>query len=357
MRAKPIAVVAGLAIALTASSPAIAAPWDGNIFDFGLGTQWRLGSNFEIGDVDLGSTAVGFTQPASTSGVYTDIWDTGLDMNVVSTVAGISADYDCTGTAADIDISTSGDDLVIACQVDWDEPTNAAVNVRGEIRIYGPDGDLFRYTLAIQNSSNADISDFTVRTFTDWGSDGDIWDYQNFDTGVLALPALADDGNAAKLRSVDSNWVVNYTGGNAPGSLAWGNNNGTVDVGLSDTVGDYFSTETDTFTVAAGETVYLVYFTGWDPANLISLSFDRSWVGDNGDLASSAVADAATEFDSFSGRLTRGLPADANVLNWTPATEAEGLATTGADNVSIWAGLGLLVAGVAGRAIRRRVRA
>lgn len=361
MRTKLLAVLAGSAIALSASSPAVAATWDGNDFGFGLGVRWELGSDFEMDDVYLGSTVLGFSQPYG-SGVYTDIWDGALDMNVASIAAGIDSDYDCTGTASDIDISTVDGDVVISCQADWDEPTNADVNIRGEMRIYGPDGDLVRHTLAIENTSTSDITDFVVSTNTNWGSDGDIWAYQNYDASVLAVPAPDASGNADKLESVASNWLVNYSDEDAPGSVAWGNDEGSVDVVLVATDDDDVDTQTDTFTVGAGETVYLVYFLGWDPANLIELAYmgdgDGEYVtaGDE-DLASAAVAEAAVEFNSFSGRLTRGLPAGANVLNWTPATEAEGLATTGADNVSIWAGLGLLVAGVAGRAIRRRVRA
>ena len=362
MRTKLLAVLAGSAIALSASSPAVAATWNGNDFDFGLGTEWGLNSTFYIDVVDLGSTAVGFTQPY-TNGEYTDIWDHALKIRVTSTAAGLAdRNYDCTGNSSDIDISTVDADLVISCQADWDEPTNADINIRGEMRIYGPDGDLVRYTLAIENTSTSDITDFVVSTQTNWGSDGDIWAYQNFDASVLAVPAIANSANAEKLRSVDSNWAVNYSDEDPPGSLAWGNNDGSVDVGLSTTSGDNWATETETFTVAAGETVYLVYFTGWDPATLIELGYtDSGSVGyansGDEDLVAAAVAESAVEFDSFSGRLKRGLPADANVVNWAPAPDPEGLAPTGADNLSIWAGLGLLVAGVAGRAIRRRVRA
>lgn len=39
MRTKILAMIAGSAIALTASSPAVAAPYDGNDFNFGLGTS------------------------------------------------------------------------------------------------------------------------------------------------------------------------------------------------------------------------------------------------------------------------------------------------------------------------------
>lgn len=279
-------------------------------------------------------------------------------MSVRSTTAGFDGTYDCTQTNSDIDIAVDGDDVVIMCLENWDELVTPDIEIHGEIRIYGIDGDLVRYTLEIHNSSNSDITDFKVRTNTNWGSDGDIWAYQNYDANVLAVPAVEAESNAEKLREVDSNWAVNYPGRDAPGSLAWGNNAGSVDVGLWLTSGDNFETETEEFTVQAGETVYLAYFTGWDPANLISLGYlDNEYATDGDeDLAAAAVAEAAVEFDSFSGRLTRGLPANANVLNWAPAPESEGLAPTGVDNWSVWAGLGLLVAGVAGRAIRRRER-
>lgn len=320
-----------------------------------------MDSDFIIEDVYLGSSAEDFAQPV-VNGVYTDIWDVALEIYVASTTAGVDSNYDCTGSSSDIDISTVGADLVISCQADWDEPTNADVNIRGEIRIYGPAGDLVRYTLAIENTSDSDITDFVVTNDTDWGSDGDIWAYQNYDATILAVPAAEDDANAAKLESVGSNWLVNNSDQDAPGSLAWGHEDGSVDVVLVETDGDYVSAQTDTFTVRAGETVYLVYFTGWDPATLVALAYEGDGYGEyvtagDEDLASAAVAAAAVEFETFSGRLTLGLPADANVLNWAPAPDAEGLAATGSDNVSMWAGLALLVAGVAGRIIRRRVRA
>lgn len=294
----------------------------------------------------MGTFALGFVQPAVT-GIFTDIWDTGLTMSVVSPTVGINDTYDCTTNSSDIDLTTDDDDLVITCLENWSVLPTPDVEVNGEIRIFGPNGALVRYTLEIQNLSSSDITDFEVATYTNWGSDGDIWAYQNYDSAVLAVPAPDLSTNAAALQTVDSNWVVNYS-----------DDDGSVNVDLVETNSDTFRTRTDVFTVGAGETVHLVYFNGWDPATLIELGYVQFYAatGDE-DLASAAVADAAEEFDSFSGRLTRGLPADANVLNWAPAPDAEGLAATGSDNVSMWAGLALLVAGVAGRIIRRRVRA
>ena len=368
MRMKLVALLAGSAIALTAAIPAAATPWDDNGFDFGLGTSWELDTDFTIDDVDLGTTALGFVQPYS-DGIYTDIWDGGLEMELESTTAGIDSAYDCTDTASDIDIALEDDDVVITCLENWADLTTPDLEVSGEIRIYGSDGDLVRYTLEIHNASTSDITDFQVRSNTDWGSDGEIWAYQNFDAGVLAVPAPEANSNAEDLQSVDSNWVVNFSDEDAPGSLAWGNDGGLVNVDLVETDGDYFGTESDTFTVAAGETVYVVYFTGWDPASLIELGYegdgDGEYVNDGDeDLASTAVAENAVEFDSFSGRLIAGLPAGANVINWGPIPEdevlepeAEDLAATGADTSSLWAGLGLLIAGVAVVAVRRRSRA
>lgn len=361
MRTKLLAIIAGSAIALTAAPPAVAATWDGNAFDFGLGKNWDLASNFIIQDVGLGSTSVDFTQPASNVD-RTNVWDYALQIGVRSATAGIAERtyYEC--PLANIDISMDADDLVISCEADWDAPGNSDIKIRGNMRIFGPDGDLIRYTLEIKNDSNSAITDFTGYPYGEWGSDAAIWAYQNYDSDVLAVPALEDDANAALLNSLDSNWVVNYSTVHPPSSIAWGHNSASVDTFLWFLDGAEYYLETDTFTVGAGETVYLAAFASWDPANLNAISYQGEEYASAGDedLAAAAVASTAVEFDSFSGRLTRGLPAGANVLNWgivPDQDEDEKLAVTGADNWSIWAGLGLLVAGVAGRAIRRRVRA
>jgi hypothetical protein len=365
MRTKLLAVLAGSAIALTSASPAVAAPWDGNGFDFGLGKNWDLASNFIIQDVGLGATSVDFTQPASNVD-RTNVWDYALQIGVRSVTAGITERtyYECIEPLANIDISMDADDLVISCEADWDAPDNSDIKIRGNMRIFGPDGDLIRYTLEIKNDSNSDITDFTGFPYGEWGSDAAIWAYQNFDSDVLAVPAMEDDANAALLNSVDSNWVVNYSTVHPPSSVAWGHNSASVDAFFWFLDGAEYYLETDTFTVGAGETVYLVAFASWDPANLNAISYQGEEYANkgDGDLAAAAVASTAVEFDSFDGRLTRGLPEGANVINWgivqnQDDDQDEKLAPTGADNWSIWAGLALLVAGVAGRAIRRRVRA
>lgn len=365
MRTKLIATLAGSAIALTAASPAVAATWDGNGFDFGLGKNWDLSTNFIINDVGLGSTSVDFTQPASNVD-RTDVWDYALQIGVSSATAGIAGTtyYGCVEPLANIDISMEADDLVISCEADWDVPNNSDIKIRGNMRIFGPDGDLIRYTLEIKNNSNSDITDFKGFPYGEWGSDAAIWAYQNYDSAVLAVPALEDDANAALLNSLDSNWVVNYSDVDPPSAVAWGHNSASVDTFVWFFDGAEYYLETDTFTVGAGETVYLAAFASWDPANLNAISYqgeDYANAGDE-DLAAAAVAATAVEFDSFSGRLTRGLPAGANVINWgivpnQDEDQDEKLADTGSDNVSIWAGLALLVAGAAGRVIRRRVRA
>ena len=356
MRTKLLALLAGSAIALAAAAPAHAASWDGNAFDFGLGQDWEL-NNFYIEDVDLNTTSVGFTQPSS-DGQYTDIWDGGLKMYVSSTTAGLDDDeYECDANS-DIDITDDAGSLAIDCTTDWSQPTNADVSIRGHIRIYGPDGDLIRYVLEITNNSASAITDFSVETSTDFGSSGEIWGYQNVDESVLSLPANEDSENAAAIEATDSNWIVNIDYDDPSGSLAWGNSTGSVDVALTETDDDTFTTTTDTFTVGAGETVYLAYFTGWDPAHLNTLGYNPGLFDSEADAEANgdAVVTNSAEFSALSGRLAAGLPDGANVINWGPAPD-EDLADTGADTSSLWTGLCLLIAGVAVVAIRRRSRA
>lgn len=355
MKQKLLALLAGSAIALTAVAPAHAAPWNGSDFNFGFG-NWDL-NNFRIDDVRLNSTSVSFTQPNS-GGTGTDIWDGGLKMYVTSATAGLMSEYyDCDNNS-DINITEDAGSLAIECTTDWSQPTNDDVAIRGHIRIYGPDGDLIRYVLEITNNSASAITDFTVGTFTDFGSTGDIWGYQNVDEAILSLPAIASSGNAAAIETTDSNWLVNIDGNDPSGSLAWGNSAGSVDVALTETFGDTFSTDTDAFTVGAGKTVYLAYFTGWDPAHLNTLGYDPGQFDSDADAEANGdvvVANSA-EFNSFSGRLAAGLPDGANVINWGPAPD-EDLADTGAETSSLWVGVGLLIAGVAVVAVRRRSRA
>ena len=355
MRTKLLALLAGSAIALSAAAPAHATSWDGSYFDFGLGQDWEL-DNFYIEDVDLNTTSVGFTQPSS-DGEYTDIWDGGLRMSVTSATAGLSDDnYDCDNNS-DINITDDAGSLAIDCTTDWSQP-NDDVAIRGHIRIYGPDGDLIRYVLEITNNSTSAITDFTVETWTDFGSSGDIWGYQNVDESVLSLPANDSSGNAAAIEATDSNWIVNIDGNDPSGSLAWGNSTGSVDVALTETDDDTFYTDTDAFTVGAGETVYLAYFTGWDPTHLNTVGYNPGQFDSDADAEANgdAVVTNSAEFNAFSGRLAAGLPDGANVINWGPAPD-EDLADTGADTSSLWAGLGLLIAGVAVVAVRRRSRA
>ena len=355
MKTKLLALLAGSAIALAAAAPAHATSWNGSDFNFGLG-NWEF-YNFYVDDVSLTSTSVSFTQPSS-GGTGTDIWDSGLLMRVTSATAGLSDDeYDCDSNS-DINITDDAGSLAIDCTTDWSEPTNDDVAIRGHIRIYGPDGDLIRYVLEITNNSTSAITDFTVETWTDFGSSGDIWGYQNVDESVLSLPASASSGNAAAIEATDSNWIVNIDGNDPSGSLAWGSSTGSVDVALTDTSGDTFTTDTDAFTVGAGETVYLAYFTGWDPAHLNTLGYNPGRFDSVADAESNGdvVVTNSAEFNSFSGRLAAGLPDGANVINWGPAPD-EDLADTGADTSSLWAGLGLLIAGVAVVAVRRRSRA
>ncbi len=359
MRAKFLAIAAGSALALTAVAPAHAESWDGDYFSFGYGAEWQL-NDFYLEEIYLGATPVGFTQPSATT-YYTDIWDGGLKMFVSSPTLGMdAAEYTCTGSDSNIDIAMDGDDLSIDCLVDWDEPNDSDVSITGNIRIYGPDGDLVRTYLKITNNSGAAIDDFEVETTTDFGSSGDIWGYQNYDANILPVPA-DDNDNSAALEEAGANWLVNIDYSDPSGSLAWGNDGGAVDVMMDETSGDTFYTRSETFTVADGETVYIAYFTGWNPANLVSLDYSNPdrFAGDSEAEAHAdlVVADSA-EFDNFSGRLTNGFPAGANVINWGPISGgADDLAETGADVSSLWAGLGLLVAGVGVVAIRRRTRA
>ncbi|PTW91136.1 LPXTG-motif cell wall-anchored protein [Microbacteriaceae bacterium MWH-Ta3] len=361
MKKRSLVLSASVATALVVATaaPALASPWDGNNIDFGYGRSWNIGTSMYINDVQLGDSVVALG--AETGGVYTDIWDGNLRFKVTSPTLGLNeTDYAC-AAVEDVDVTVSDDgDLVLDCTTRWTAVSNTDVDIHANVRIYGPAGDLVRSTLTIVNNSGSDITDLSVQTYTNFGSTGTLAGYQNFDETVIAAEAAEVAENRDLLNSLGAQWIVHNEIDDAPGSLAWGNAGGEILTYLVDpTNGDSYYTNTETFTVAAGETAHLVYFTGWNPDMLVADEYanDESL---SPETVADLVADAA-EFDDFSGRLVRGLPEGANVLNWGPIETVEPveeeLAETGADVSTLWIALGLLGAAAATVVARRRARA
>lgn len=356
---KKIAPALALAIAgltLLPATAAVAAPWDGNDITYDLG-DWELYSNaFYLEDVDL-------VFP-DTSTEYTDIWDGAAQTSISSASLGLTSQS--VGCPSDADVDQSIDpatgDLVLTCTVTDTPFVDADLSIVMEIRIY-QGSDLIRSSMAITNTSGVDATIDSVEYYTDFGSTGELFDYQNQDDLVLAVPAAENSDFAATLNSVDAQWIVHIESDDAPGGIIIGLGGSDAPGIWTETDGDEYYYELGSFTIPAGQTRYTATFLNWHPQSLIDGDYDNG--GSDPDLletSAAAIVSSMSEFASFSGRLAAGLPAGAEVVNWgaIAAAPAPELAATGTtDAAALTAGGAaavLLLLGATLFAVSRRQR-
>lgn len=355
MRAKLLALLAGSAIALTATVPANAAPvtWDNDLNNdfvnsYHFGCEWEdLNTDTYVYDTpdseaDVSDEVVGGT--CTRVRVYDNSLDIGhfervidgdfLDAPYCSSGWGIGLD---TVTATTVETDSHGDKVFVITG------TYNGLDVVGELRMYS-EQDLLRWHWTFTNNTNSAITGTNVEL--DNGdeqdndgngttSDGD----QTLETGdwfVTLFDAnnTVDDGDRSAIATA-------FIGGN-----------GEIDItSVEDSEvilnGDQLTLDYD-FDVAAGESMELIWF----------LSSSNYSAGAD-PIAADSVDPLVSGFGDgvIQGRFARGL-VDNDNSNWeTIIPEAAELAETGADVSSLWAGLGLLVAGVGVVAVRRRARA
>lgn len=324
------AAVAAAASALVAA-PALAAnatPWDGNDIEF-TNTAWDVDySYFGIQDIDL-----------MPNNVYTDIWD-GAGNPIISfdnwdTDTWLVTD---SSDSMDVTVDDNGDTVITATATNTElADNNLTADV--EMRIYAEE-DLWRQAVTYTNNGTDDIT-VDLGFYTDWGSNdttssgGGVRGYQGSSDSILALPADEDGVTTTALADAGVKWAVHGDSCDAPGAMAWGDASAQTDAQIYSIDGDQWYVHADDVTIPAGESVTVVVFHNWDPTGLIAANYDNDAcdAGAQADYAD-AVTALSTEFDSFSGRLSRGLE-NANVINWTgtpstPTAEPT-LATTGFD--------------------------
>lgn len=355
----PAAVLAVAALTLVPASPAAAAPWDGNDIDFGLGNWEFSSSNFYVDDVYL-------VFP-DTSSEYTDIWDGAAQTSITSAALSLSDEGVGCESDASIDQSIDGatGDLVLTCTVTNPTFVDAGLSIVAEIRVYAG-SDLVRASLVITNTSDAPIDIDSVDYYTDFGSTGELFDYENQDDLVLPVPAAESSDFAPILNDADARWIVHWEEDDAPGGIVIGAGASEAPTSWIETSGDTYEYRIGAFTIPAGESRTTATFVNWHPQSLI----DGDYANDGTDpdlLDASAAATVASmsEFASLSGRLATGLTA-AEVVNWGPADvvvvpepepEPE-LAATGASDTAVLALAALVLLGAGSLVVaRRRVRA
>lgn len=371
MRAKLLALLAGSAIALTATVPANAAPvtWDNDLnnefqdeYHLGSGCAWvdRLeddGIGGEVLDGDIDNWDAIDNNPADEltidTCINTYVYDDSLDISHFERYIG--GDGSVTGSFIDAPFCSSG------WGIDLTDPSATVVvdshgdkvftltgtynglDVVGELRMYA-EMDLLRWHWTFTNNTNSAITGVNVEldngdSQDNYGngttSDGDqLLEVGDWYATMFDVDDTIDDGDRSAIATA-------FIGGNGEIDITSVDSDDVV-VG-----GDQLTLDYD-FDVAAGGSMELIWFLS---------SSDYTAGADP--IAADSVDPLVAGFGDgvIQGRFARGL-VDNDNSNWeTIIPEAAELAETGADVSSLWAGLGLLVAGVGVVTIRRRARA
>jgi len=371
MRIRLIALLAGSAIALTAAMPAAAAPtaWDNglntefeNRYHLGQGCAWvdRLeddgfGGLALDGEIDDESAVNNDPTDELTidTCILTTVYDDSLDIQHYERY--IDGDGSVTGSFIDAPFCSSGWGIELldpSATVVIDQRgdkvfaltgTYNGLDVVGELRMYA-EMDLMRWHWTFTNNGNSAINDTHVEldngsSQDNYGdgttSDNDqVWETTDWYGTMFDAGDTVDDGDRTAIATA-------FVGGNGEIAISGIDESDVIDDG-EELVLDY------DFDVAAGESKELIWFLS---------SSDYTAGADP--IASDSVDPLVAGFGDgvVQGRFARGL-VDNNNSNWeTIIPEAADLADTGADTSSLFAGLGLLIAGVAVVAVRRRTRA
>lgn len=369
MRAKLLALVAGSALALVATVPANAAPvaWTNDTTsgfdnDFHLGCAWNdlnadndydwwdASEENPANEVTIDSCVKTYVQDDSLNighfERYIDGDGTMTDINGDAIGSFIDAPFCSSGWGIDLDtvtdstveIDSHGDKIFVI------EGTYNGLDVVGELRMYS-EQDLIRWHWTFTNNTNSAINGTNVEI-----DNGDTQDNYGDGTTSSGDQLWTEDDWYATMFDADETVA---DGDRTAIATAFMGGDGEIDITgvyYDDVITDGEELYLDyDFDVAAGETAELIYF-------LTS----SDYVAGADPIAANTVDPTVADFGDgiVQGRYARGL-VDNDNSNWEtiiPEAEPE-LADTGADTSSLWAGLGLLAAGVAVVAIRRRVRA
>ena len=350
-----LALVAGPALANGSGQFVDTPPWQWYVAA-GSG-EWGISDTWYDDGEAAGSDAWDASELVVLGPSYVEVTDTSEGLTPA-----VSADF-ATVACSTSTLTVAGSDFVVSCN---EASTTAwGLEITSEVRVLAP-GDLARMTYLVTNTTDEAL-DFGYRY---------LWEYGDSSGHVRSTePTIVQDTavNGGVLDSPDV-WSYNIGNGTLNAGVAWGiggqpftaadsGHNGYTEayVELLPSAGR---------TIAPGETIALAFFHKVQVPEVVVILPPEEVSAESADAPTSALEAAntptdtasqfMTEFATFTGRLTRGLPTGVTVGNWQPAAVPE-LADTGAgvDESLLMAGLAasLLGAGAALLIGRRAVRA
>jgi LPXTG-motif cell wall-anchored protein len=339
------AVVLSAALIGGSSAPAFAASWTGESVEidnitFEMNTDtWGMAHVYGWSAPNsLGDT---FTHESGTLEFVND-GDTSTEGPVCDTAL----------VAATQTVDAAGN-ITIACEAVEIE-NYPGIWVTPEFYFYA-EGDLVRVFYTIENRTAADVTVDEIRLVDDWDDDTD---YAKYTTNVGDL--VTDDVLTA---DTSTRWQVGgYTDDGyvllseqAIFGSAWSLAGMTAFASTTADMQQFMTHSSLDYVIPAGAKVYVASYATYTYVGSLELLSNTN--PDAADGFADMVAFMSV-FDSFSGRLTQGLPECIEVANWGSTCAAPALPDTGLDASIAWSiaagGALLLVAGAALIVLRRR---
>lgn len=338
---------------LLIAAPAYAAPWDGSDVDFGPANWDFESSDFYLADADL-------IYPGS-SYEYTDVWDDAGLTTIVSDQRLVDEYVSCDSDAdVDIEVEAATGDLVLTCAPGNTAFTDGGLGVVSEIRVLAG-GQIVRFTTTITNTGADDVVIDGVYVYTDFGSSGDLYDYDNQSDAILPVPAPESGDLTPALNDAAAEWIVHWENEDAPsGFIIGGGSDVAAPATWSQADGDSYEGVVGPFTIPVGASRSVMSFVTWDPQTLINGEYtNNSPLESLLDASADQIVAGMAQFADPSGALLNGLDPASPVVNWGPADtvvepEEPELADTGAGD-ALALGLGAMVLlGIGGLLVARR---
>jgi hypothetical protein len=320
LRARHGAFVIGSIVvaSVLVAAPAHAAPWDGNDVVFGPG-EWEVShNNFKVDDVYL------VFPDASTE--YTDIWDTAGQTTIVSSALGVDEEVYCENSAdVDVEVEAGTGDLVFTCVASNAAFVAGELEVVSEIRVL-EGGETVRFLTTITNVGDVEAVIDGVEYYTNFGSSGFLWNYENQSDDILPVPAPEDSDYAPQLNLAEAQWIVHWERDDAPGGIIIGQAGAPVSSSWTRASGDTYEFEVGEFSIPMGESRSVVTFVNWDPQTLIEGGYEN--FGRDPDLLNASadnVVAMMADFAALDGVLANGIDDLTTVVNWVaePVVEEE----------------------------------
>lgn len=200
---------------------------------------------------------------------------------------------------------------------------NAGLQVVSEIRVLAG-GEIVRFLTTITNVGAAEATIDSVDLYTDFGSSGYLYDFENQAESSIVVPAEEIAPFETDLNAVGARWIVHWEEDDAPGGLVIGAGDSAAPAEWTDVDGDTYEAAVTSFAIPAGQSRAVLWFATWDPQTLIDGGYTNSSPAASLLNASAdEIVAGMAQFTEITGVLASGLNPAVPLVNWGPVDVVE----------------------------------